>query len=64
MAATVAKTRLMGDSAWAFDRRRSPVDISPLVACANAFGLATRVPDTPKKKRYESVYAERGVRTV
>lgn len=64
MAATVAKTRLMGDSAWAFDRRRSPVDISPLVACAYAFGLATRPPDRPKKKTYESVYAERGVRTV
>jgi hypothetical protein len=64
MAATVAKTRLMGDSAWAFDRRRSPVDISPLVACAYAYGLATRVPDQPKKKVFESVYAERGVRTV
>ena len=64
MAATVAKTRLMGDSAWAFDRRRSPVDISPLVACAYAHGLATRVPDQQKKKKFESVYAERGVRTV
>ena len=64
MAANVAKTRLMGDSAWAFDRRRSPVDISPLVACAYAYGLATRVPDKQKRKVYESVYADRGVRTV
>lgn len=63
MAATVAKTRLMGDSAWTFDRRRSPVDISPLVACANAYGLATRTPEQAKKK-YESAYAERGVLTV
>lgn len=64
MAANVAKTRLMGDSAWAFDRRRSPVDISPLVACAYAYGLATRVPEKKQKKKFESVYAERGVRTV
>lgn len=64
MAANVAKTRLMGDSAWAFDRKRSPVDISPLYACAYAFGLATRVPDKPKKKTYDSVYADHGVRTI
>ena len=64
MAANVAKTRLMGDSAWAFDRKRSPVDVSPLVACAYAFGLATRVPDKPKKKTYDSVYADHGVRTI
>jgi hypothetical protein len=63
MAANVAKTRLMGDSAWAFDRKRSPVDISPLVACAWAFGHATRVPDQQRKK-FESAYAERGVLTV
>jgi hypothetical protein len=64
MAANVAKTRLMGDSAWAFDRKRSPVDVSPLVACAYAFGLATRVPTEKPSKKYESAYAERGVRTV
>lgn len=64
MAANVAKTRLMGDSAWAFDRRRSPIDISPLYACTYAFGLATRVPDKPKKSKYDSAYAEHGVRTV
>lgn len=64
MAAAVARTRLMGDSAWAFDRKRSPVDISPLVACAYAHGLATRVPDQPTKKKFESAYAERGVLTV
>lgn len=64
MAANVAKTRLMGDSAWAFDRRRSPVDVSPLVACAYAFGLATRVPPEKPSRKFESAYAERGVRTV
>lgn len=64
LAASVAKTRLMGDSAWAFDRKRSPVDISPLVACELAHGLATRVPDEPKKTKFESAYAERGVLTV
>ena len=64
LAATVAKTRLMGDSAWAFDRRRSPVDVCPLVACAYAYGLATRTPDKPKKKTFDSVYADRGVLTI
>ena len=64
MAANVARTRLMGDSAWAFDRKRSPVDISPLVACAYAHGLATRVPDKEKRKKFESAYADRGVLTV
>ena len=65
MAANVAKTRLMGDSAWAFDRHRSPVDVSPLVACAFAFGHATRVPDEEKPNaKYESVYTDRGVLTV
>ena len=64
MAANVAKTRLMGDSAWAFDRKRSPVDVSPLVACGFAFGLATRVPPEERKKTYESAYADRGVLTV
>ena len=65
MAANVAKTRLMGDSAWAFDRHRSPVDVSVLVACAFAFGHATRVPDEEKPNaKYESVYTDSGVLTV
>lgn len=64
MAANVAKTRLMGDSAWAFDRKRSPVDVSPLISGAYAFGLASRVPEKPKKTKFDSVYATRGVRTV
>ena len=64
MAANVAKTRLMGDSAWAFDRRRSLVDVSPLIACAFAFGHATRVPEPEKPAKYESAYADRGVLTV
>lgn len=64
MAANVAQTRLMGDSAWAFDRRRSLVDVSPLVACVYAFGHATRVPEQEKPAKYETAYADRGVLTV
>lgn len=63
MAAATAKTRLMGDAAWAFDRKRSPVDICPLVACAYAHGLATRAPEKTKKK-FDSAYTERGVLTI
>ena len=43
MAANVAVTRPLGDGAWAWDRNRSPEDISPLVAASWALGLATRV---------------------
>lgn len=60
LAAATARTRFMGDAAWAFDRKRSPVDISPLVACAYAHGLATRVPEKQRQK-YDSAYTERGV---
>ena len=62
MAAATARTRMLGDSAWAFDRKRSPVDVSPLIALAWAHGFATMVPEKPKE--YESAYAERGVLTV
>lgn len=45
MAANVAVTRPMGDGAWAWDRNRSPEDISPLVAVSWAYGYATHVGD-------------------
>lgn len=43
LAAEVAERRTLGDGAWAWDRRRSPEDISPLVAASMAFGLAQGV---------------------
>lgn len=45
MAANVAVTRPLGDGSWAWDRRRSPEDVSPLVAVSWAYGLATDVPE-------------------
>jgi len=41
LAAEVAARRVLGDGAWAWDRRKSPEDISPLVAATLAFGLAS-----------------------
>jgi len=43
LAANVASTRPLGDGAWAWDRRKSLEDISPLVAATMAFGAATSV---------------------
>lgn len=58
-AARIAATRPLGDGAWAWDRGRSPEDISALVACTMAFGLAT---NTDKNAPVKSAYsAERGV---
>ena len=58
MAARTAATKPLGDSAWVFDRGRSPEDCSPLVACAMALGLLAR----PGEARAESAYTEeRGV---
>lgn len=58
-AARTAATKPMGDSAWAFDRSRSPEDCSPLVACAMAFGLLQR---KEEQKTIASAYTEeRGV---
>lgn len=41
MAAKVAVEKKVGDGGKVWDRRESAVDISPLMACAMAFGLAT-----------------------
>ena len=43
MAANVAATRPLGDGAWAWDRKKSLEDVSPLVAATMAYGAATSV---------------------
>lgn len=40
IAAECAQTRALGDGAWAWDRKGSPKDISPLVAVTMAYGLS------------------------
>lgn len=56
MAARTAATKPLGDSAWVFDRTRSPDDCAPLMACALAFGLATAPVET--EKTVTSTYEE------
>lgn len=53
LAANIAVTRPLGDGAWAWDRRKSLEDISPLVACTMALGAATSV-----QKERRSAYDE------
>lgn len=55
-AAQIAQTKPLGDAAFAFDRKKSKADISPLIACMLAFGAAT---DTDKA--VPSAYEERGL---
>ena len=54
MAAKVAATKPLGDSAWVFDRSKSPEDVAPLMACAMALGLH----EVPEEKAPESAYSE------
>ena len=63
LAANIAATRPMGDGAWAWDRKKSMEDISPLVAVTMALGAATQV-DKKQPKVYESIYNTRGVLVV
>lgn len=49
VAANVAVTKPMGDGAWVFNRDKSPEDISALIACVMAYGLATAMPEKPKR---------------
>ena len=51
LAANIASTRPLGDGAWAWDRRKSLEDISPLVAVTMAYGAATSI-----KKQRPSAY--------
>lgn len=59
MAARTAATKPLGDSAWVFDRSKSPEDCSPLMACAMALGLLTQRQE--QKKLQSSYSAERGL---
>lgn len=59
MAARTAATKPLGDSAWVFDRSKSPEDCSPLMACAMALGLLTQRQEP--KKIQSSYSADRGV---
>ncbi len=59
MAARTAATKPLGDSAWVFDRSKSPEDCSPLMACAMALGLLTQRQEP--KKIQSSYSAERGM---
>lgn len=52
LAANIAATRPLGDGAWAWDRRKSLEDISPLVACTMALGAATSV-EKVKRSAYD-----------
>ena len=52
LAANIAATRSLGDGAWAWDRKKSLEDISPLVAVTMAHGAATSV-EKVKKSAYE-----------
>ena len=52
LAANIAATRPLGDGAWAWDRKKSLEDISPLVACTMALGAATSV-EKIKRSAYE-----------
>lgn len=56
-AASMARKRAAGDSAWYWDRQSSAVDISPLVACTMAFGLAS-LGKTETRTSYGSAYSE------
>lgn len=53
LAANIAATRPLGDGAWAWDRKKSQADISPLVAATMALGAATSV-----KKEIKSAYED------
>ena len=45
IAAECAAKRTLGDGAWAWDRKRSPEDISPICAATWAYGLASGIYD-------------------
>ena len=61
LAAQIAQTRPLGDSAWCWDRKNSEADISPLVALTMAYGLATT---GATETKFKSSYAARGVLTI
>lgn len=56
MAATTAELRYSGDGIFMFDRRRSPMDVAPLVAASFAWYFLVEAPQEDEKR---SVYDER-----
>lgn len=56
MAATTAELRYSGDGIFMFDRRRSPMDVAPLVAVSFAWYFLVEAPQEEEKR---SVYDER-----
>lgn len=56
-AARIAQKQRLGDSAFSWDRAHSTDDISSLVSCSMAFGLAT---GGSTEKRHQSAYAQEG----
>lgn len=57
-AAQIAQKKSLGDGAWGWDRKKSIDDISPLVSCTMAFGLATG--GRSEERIYSSAYASEG----
>lgn len=54
VAAANASTKPLGDS-WVWDRRKSPVDIAPLIAVTGAaWCLTSSMPDAPTQSAYET----------
>lgn len=47
---SLARTKSLGDGAWAIDRKNSAIDASALEACIMAYGAATGTPTLPKKQ--------------
>lgn len=60
IAAKVAQKRSVGDGSWLFDRKSSPQDISPLMACVMAYGMATSEATYKPPKIAPSAYNEPG----
>ena len=52
-AAKTVRAKTAGD-AWYFDRKHSPTDAAPLIACTAAVWLAHRPDETPGKSIYET----------
>jgi len=52
LAASTAVPRALGDGAWAWDRKKSLMDISPLVAATNLHWLMNQKPDEPFVSAY------------
>lgn len=69
LAAEVAQKKTLGDGGWAWDRKRSREDISPLCAATWAYGYSAGVYDaeplsTDKKKKPAAIKTEGRSRTM